>query len=131
MTIPIPTSTSTPNLPPAGLSTTPPLTPAPPPPETKTLKKLVRDIIDPSRDLGHVDGKKSTTTTTSPTPAGLDRKEDGGSGGDGVMGHDAETGVTREAGEGKQRKEEGKGDGKEQERGKVEGQGKEACEDCD
>ncbi len=47
------------------------------------------------------------------------------------MGHDAEAEVTREAGEGKQRKEEGKGDGKEQERGKVEGQGKEACEDCD
>ncbi len=47
------------------------------------------------------------------------------------MGHDAETGVTREAGEGQQRKEEGKGDGKERERGKVEGQGKEACEDCD
>ncbi|KAA6415915.1 MAG: hypothetical protein FRX48_00634 [Lasallia pustulata] len=27
-------------------------------PETKVLKKLVRDIIDPTRDLGHVDGKK-------------------------------------------------------------------------
>jgi len=29
-------------------------------PETKELKRRVRDIIDPSRDLGHVDGKKST-----------------------------------------------------------------------
>lgn len=27
-------------------------------PEIKTLKKLVRDIIDPSRDLGHVDRQK-------------------------------------------------------------------------
>jgi hypothetical protein len=26
--------------------------------ETKELKRRVRDIIDPSRDLGHVDGKK-------------------------------------------------------------------------
>ncbi|KAJ8065682.1 hypothetical protein OCU04_006354 [Sclerotinia nivalis] len=32
-------------------------------PETKELKKRLRNIIDPSRDLGHVDGKKSTTTT--------------------------------------------------------------------
>ncbi|KUJ21124.1 uncharacterized protein LY89DRAFT_681731 [Mollisia scopiformis] len=40
-------------------------------PETKELKRRVRDIIDPSRDLGHVDGKKSTPkpppTTTQPT----------------------------------------------------------------
>ncbi|CZR66191.1 uncharacterized protein PAC_16092 [Phialocephala subalpina] len=37
--------------------------------ETKELKRRVRDIIDPSRDLGHVDGKKSTTqpTTSSST----------------------------------------------------------------
>lgn len=27
--------------------------------ETKELKRRVRDIIDPARDLGHVDGKKS------------------------------------------------------------------------
>ncbi|MCJ1228819.1 hypothetical protein MMC12_005482 [Toensbergia leucococca] len=27
-------------------------------PETKELKKLVRDVIDPDRDLGHVDGKR-------------------------------------------------------------------------
>ncbi|KAF7902047.1 uncharacterized protein EAF01_007345 [Botrytis porri] len=33
-------------------------------PETKELKKRLRNIIDPSRDLGHVDGKKSTTSTT-------------------------------------------------------------------
>jgi predicted Rdx family selenoprotein len=26
--------------------------------ETKELKRRVRDIIDPNRDLGHVDGKK-------------------------------------------------------------------------
>ncbi|KAG4416834.1 hypothetical protein IFR04_010030 [Cadophora malorum] len=29
-------------------------------PETKELKRRVRDVIDPKRDLGHVDGKKST-----------------------------------------------------------------------
>ncbi|KAF7934236.1 uncharacterized protein EAE97_008596 [Botrytis byssoidea] len=34
-------------------------------PETKELKKRLRNIIDPSRDLGHVDGKKSTTTATA------------------------------------------------------------------
>lgn len=28
--------------------------------ETKELKRRVRDVIDPKRDLGHVDGKKST-----------------------------------------------------------------------
>ncbi|TGO32128.1 hypothetical protein BHYA_0349g00080 [Botrytis hyacinthi] len=35
-------------------------------PETKELKKRLRNIIDPSRDLGHVDGKKSTSTATPP-----------------------------------------------------------------
>ena len=30
-------------------------------PETKELKQLVRDVLNPSKDLGHVDGKKSTT----------------------------------------------------------------------
>lgn len=30
------------------------------PPETKTLKRLVRNIIDPSRDLGHVDRQKNS-----------------------------------------------------------------------
>lgn len=42
-------------------------------PETKELKRRLRNIIDPSRDLGHVDGKKSTTTMTpnsSITPHG-------------------------------------------------------------
>ena len=28
--------------------------------ETKELKKRVRDIVEPGRDLGHVDGKMST-----------------------------------------------------------------------
>ncbi|KAF7856180.1 uncharacterized protein EAF02_011439 [Botrytis sinoallii] len=35
--------------------------------ETKELKKRLRNIIDPSRDLGHVDGKKSTTSTATPS----------------------------------------------------------------
>ncbi|KAL8694437.1 MAG: hypothetical protein Q9218_000929 [Villophora microphyllina] len=34
-------------------------------PETKQLKKLVRDIIDPSRDLGHVD--RHTSSKSKPT----------------------------------------------------------------
>ncbi|KAK6520772.1 hypothetical protein TWF506_001018 [Arthrobotrys conoides] len=43
-------------------------------PETKELKKKVRDIIDPNRDLGHVDGKKKSVSqaesdqSTSTTP---------------------------------------------------------------
>ncbi|THV55677.1 hypothetical protein BGAL_0005g00560 [Botrytis galanthina] len=37
-------------------------------PETKELKKRLRNIIDPSRDLGHVDGKKSTTKVTTSIP---------------------------------------------------------------
>ncbi|KAH6720101.1 selT/selW/selH seleno protein domain-containing protein [Leptodontidium sp. MPI-SDFR-AT-0119] len=38
-------------------------------PETKELKRRVRDIIDPKRDLGHVDGKKSTSTNAEPSTA--------------------------------------------------------------
>ncbi|ATZ54375.1 hypothetical protein BCIN_10g03830 [Botrytis cinerea B05.10] len=34
-------------------------------PETKELKKRLRNIIDPSRDLGHVDGKKSSSKATA------------------------------------------------------------------
>ena len=41
-------------------------------PETKVLKQLVRNIIDPSRDLGHVDGKKKIPTAT-PTVANESR----------------------------------------------------------
>lgn len=33
-------------------------------PATKELKKRVRDVIDPGRDLGHVDGKKQTKEET-------------------------------------------------------------------
>ncbi|MCJ1303681.1 hypothetical protein MMC08_006491 [Hypocenomyce scalaris] len=36
-------------------------------PETKELKKRVRDLIDPSRDLGHVDGKKKSVPAASGT----------------------------------------------------------------
>jgi len=41
-------------------------------PETKELKKRVRDIIDPGRDLGHVDGKKKSNITAE-SPAGDDK----------------------------------------------------------
>lgn len=34
--------------------------------ETKSLKKLVRDIIDPTRDLGHVDGNKAAVPNSTP-----------------------------------------------------------------
>ncbi|KAH8778269.1 Rdx family-domain-containing protein [Hyaloscypha sp. PMI_1271] len=39
-------------------------------PETKELKRRVRDIIDPNRNLGHVDGKKSIPSAPpqNPTP---------------------------------------------------------------
>ncbi|KAK6544248.1 hypothetical protein TWF694_000951 [Orbilia ellipsospora] len=44
-------------------------------PETKELKKKVRDIIDPQRDLGHVDGKKSATNPPAhPANAGHTRE---------------------------------------------------------
>ena len=33
------------------------------PTETKELKKRIRNIIDPTRDLGHVDGHKASTST--------------------------------------------------------------------
>jgi len=38
-------------------------------PETKILKQRVRDAIDPGRDLGHVDGKKSTVREGLDSPA--------------------------------------------------------------
>lgn len=34
-------------------------------PEVKELKRRVRDCIDPSRDLGHVDGKKAISSATT------------------------------------------------------------------
>ncbi|KFY11353.1 hypothetical protein V491_07240 [Pseudogymnoascus sp. VKM F-3775] len=37
-------------------------------PETKEIKRRVRDIIDPNRDLGHVDGKKKPVSSETPTP---------------------------------------------------------------
>ena len=40
-------------------------------PETKQLKKLVRDIIDPSRDLGHVD-RHNTPNAGPPNDYALD-----------------------------------------------------------
>jgi len=46
-------------------------------PETKILKRLVRDVIEPDRDLGHVDGKKAIKSpeispeysSSNPTPS--------------------------------------------------------------
>jgi hypothetical protein len=36
--------------------------------ETKELKRKVRDIIEPGRDLGHVDGKKTVVATKRSGP---------------------------------------------------------------
>lgn len=36
--------------------------------ETKELKRRVRDVIDPKRDLGHVDGKKSKYHASNTVP---------------------------------------------------------------
>ncbi|KAL7273560.1 hypothetical protein RUND412_003564 [Rhizina undulata] len=44
-------------------------------PETKELKKRVRDIIDPARDLGHVDGKKNAIPAPAPAPAETSAQE--------------------------------------------------------
>ncbi|KAI5853862.1 Rdx family-domain-containing protein [Tricharina praecox] len=41
-------------------------------PETKLLKQRVRNVIDPGRDLGHVDGRKAIkegTTASASAPA--------------------------------------------------------------
>jgi hypothetical protein len=38
------------------------------PTETKELKKLIRNIIDPTRDLGHVDGHKASISTQPTNP---------------------------------------------------------------
>lgn len=43
--------------------------------ETKALKRLVRDCIDPERGLGHVDGVKATATSK-----GAEKVEDEGKG---------------------------------------------------
>ncbi|KFZ10035.1 hypothetical protein V502_08362 [Pseudogymnoascus sp. VKM F-4520 (FW-2644)] len=37
-------------------------------PETREIKRRVRDIIDPNRDLGHVDGRKKAVASTAETP---------------------------------------------------------------
>ncbi|ELR05992.1 hypothetical protein VC83_08151 [Pseudogymnoascus destructans] len=37
-------------------------------PEIKDIKRRVRDIIDPNRDLGHVDGKKKAISPSAETP---------------------------------------------------------------
>lgn len=63
-------------------------------PETKELKRRVRDVIEPGRNLGHVDrdhhaGPSITTTTTAkddstaPAPAAEKPKEVTGGGGQG------------------------------------------------
>ena len=44
--------------------------------ETKSLKKLVRDIIDPTRDLGHVDGHKAAVTNSTPKNNNIDEAGD-------------------------------------------------------
>ncbi|KAN0114757.1 Rdx family domain containing protein [Hyaloscypha variabilis] len=42
-------------------------------PETKELKRRVRDIIDPNRNLGHVDGKKSTSANPEPSNPNVEK----------------------------------------------------------
>lgn len=37
--------------------------------EVKELKRRVRDVIDPNRGLGHVDGNKKPVTNNAPAPA--------------------------------------------------------------
>ncbi|KAF7879182.1 hypothetical protein EAF04_000380 [Stromatinia cepivora] len=44
-------------------------------PETKELKKRLRNIIDPSRDLGHVDGKKSTSSTSMTSSSSITARD--------------------------------------------------------
>jgi len=44
-------------------------------PETKELKRRVRDIIEPGRDLGHVDGKKKSVLSVSESEPKEESKE--------------------------------------------------------
>jgi predicted Rdx family selenoprotein len=56
-------------------------------PETKELKRRVRDVIDPSRDLGHVDRHHSTAAQrdTEPPAARLPRPRDMAAHGSGAV----------------------------------------------
>ncbi|KAL9614672.1 MAG: hypothetical protein Q9167_000877 [Letrouitia subvulpina] len=49
-------------------------------PEVKQLKRLVRDIIDPGRDLGHVDRRKPASTDESQAASGSAAATETGSG---------------------------------------------------
>ncbi|KAL0931755.1 selenoprotein domain-containing protein [Colletotrichum truncatum] len=48
-------------------------------PETKELKRRVRDVIEPNRDLGHVDRKHSKSTATTTMPSEDNQKSSSGS----------------------------------------------------
>ena len=67
-------------------------------PETKELKRRVRDIIEPERNLGHVDRDypKGGGKTTEEKPSGDDKpvvkqKDDAKKGADGVECEDCKT----------------------------------------
>lgn len=100
--------------------------------ETKELKKRVRDIIDPTRDLGHVDGKKKSVPSS--TDKAVEAEQGGGK---------SEPEETREReGEAKgeamgEAKGEAKGEAMEEAKGEVEVKGEikrnpdgSICEEC-
>ena len=94
--------------------------------EVKILKQRVRDVIDPGRGLGHVDGvsKAKATSTSAPTdkavsesgPGSTEKEDDG-------RGHGEEMSAVEEGGD--TTVEKGKGKGDDGMRAK-----KEQCEDC-
>ncbi|KAH7170327.1 Rdx family-domain-containing protein [Dactylonectria macrodidyma] len=73
-------------------------------PETKELKRRVRDVVEPGRDLGHVDRHRGAVAAKVVADGGVKLAEGGGN-------------------------DSRKGDKKEEEEGKVQ-QDKPKCEDC-
>ncbi|EQB44906.1 selT/selW/selH selenoprotein domain-containing protein [Colletotrichum gloeosporioides Cg-14] len=49
-------------------------------PETKELKRRLRDVIEPDRDLGHVDRKHSKAPAAEPSSATMGKDQENGSG---------------------------------------------------
>lgn len=102
-------------------------------PETKELKRRVRDVIEPGRDLGHVDrdhhgGKKAEGALTTAAPATLTgtvpsraELEAAGQAGAGYPG--ADKAAIQMVEDAKEKQQQGVG--------REACESKEACEDCD
>lgn len=89
-------------------------------PETKELKRRVRDVIEPGRDLGHVDRHDGKEAPSGPKP-------DGGAPAAGAGGQEGKpSGAAGQAGGGYP----GSSEAAAQLVDDLQGGGKEVCEDC-